>query len=403
MITILIESKPASASIKSEHRIIPPGSTLGVFGGGQLGRMFTQAAQRLGYRVVVFSDEAASPACQVANESIIGDYLDPVAVRQFAQKVDVITLEFENIALEAVSRAEETTLVRPGYQVLSIAQHRIKEKQTLHRLGFPVTPFAELKTAADIEPAATKLGWPMVLKTTNWGYDGKGQRKVSSMAEASDAMELLGPEPLIAEKWIPYQVEVSAIVARTALGERSVYPMFTNSHANHILDITTCPASSDLATIGKQTEEIALELAQSLGLEGILCVEFFVGQDGSLMINEIAPRPHNSGHLTIEACRTSQFEQQVRGICNLPLGDTSLIQPAAMANLLGDVWGDDRPRFENALKESATYLHLYGKQGARPGRKMGHITKLADTAMLAAEQVASIRDSIRSTPATLFR
>jgi len=385
-----------------KHRIIPPGSTLGVFGGGQLGRMFTQAAQRLGYRVVVFSNEPDSPATQVANETILGDYLDPVAVRLFAEKAEVITLEFENIALEAVARAEEVTLVRPGLGVLAIAQHRLKEKRTLQQMGFPVTPFHEVKSTSDASKAAEQLGWPMVLKTTNWGYDGKGQAKVSNVSEAKDAIELLGPEPLIAEKWIAYQAEVSVIVARTATGEKAVYPMFTNSHVNHILDVTTCPASSALKSVGENAESIALGVAESIGLEGILCVEFFVTNDGGLMINEIAPRPHNSGHLTMEACRTSQFEQQVRAICNLPLGDTSLIQPAAMANLLGDVWGEDAPHFDRALKESATYLHLYGKQSARPGRKMGHITKLADTVQHAADQVIKIRDAIRSSQPTLF-
>ena len=388
--------------MNTKHRIIPPGSTLGVFGGGQLGRMFAQAAQRLGYRVVVFSNEPDSPATQVANETVIGDYLDPIAVRAFAEKVEVITLEFENIALEAVARAEEVTLVRPGYNVLAIAQHRIKEKRTLQQWGFPVTPFYEVRSMNDASKAGDVLGWPMVLKTTHWGYDGKGQAKVSNLAEAKNAIELLGPDPLIAEKWIRYQVEVSVIVARTATGEKAVYPMFTNSHSNHILDVTTCPASPELAQVGREAESIAMGVAESIGLEGILCVEFFVTAEGGLMINEIAPRPHNSGHLTMEACRTSQFEQQVRAICNLPLGDTSLIQPAAMANLLGDVWGDDAPYFERAMKEPATYLHLYGKQSARPGRKMGHITKLADTAGLAADQVIKIRDAIRCSPPTLF-
>lgn len=385
-----------------QHRVIVPGSTLGVFGGGQLGRMFAHAAQRLGYRVVVFTDEQNSPAGQVAQETILGDYLDPKAVRIFAEKVDVITLEFENIAIEAVARAAEVTLVRPGVGVLAVAQHRLKEKRTLKDFGYPVTPFREIRSIQDISPAAEELGWPLVLKTTNWGYDGKGQRRVTNQIEANDAIELLGPEPLIAEKWISYQAEVSVIVARTANGATAVYPMFTNSHSNHVLDITTCPAEPALHSVATRAESIAVGVAESLPLEGILCVEFFVGMDGELMINEIAPRPHNSGHLTIEACRTSQFEQQVRAICNLPLGDTSLIQPAAMANLLGDVWGSESPRFERALQESATYLHLYGKESARQGRKMGHITKLSETASKAASEVISIREAIRSSEATLF-
>ncbi len=383
-------------------RIIPPGSTLGVFGGGQLGRMFTHAAQRLGYQVVVFTDERDSPASQVANDTIQGDYLDPNAVRQFAERVDVITLEFENIAIEAVARAAEFTLVRPGVRVLAVAQHRLNEKRTLQNAGFPVTPFCEIRCSADIETAAVKLGWPLVLKTVNWGYDGKGQRRVANTDEARNAIELLGPEPLIAEKWISYIAEVSVIVARTAAGATAVYPMFTNSHANHILDITTCPCKPELQGAASKAEAIALKVAEALQLEGVLCVEFFLCDGEEIMINEIAPRTHNSGHLTIEACRTSQFEQQVRAICNLPLGDTSLVQPAAMANLLGDVWGDGGPHFERALRCPATYLHLYGKSSPRQGRKMGHLTKLSASASAAEEEVIAAREAIRSTEGKLF-
>ena len=388
--------------MKSRLQTIAPGSKLGVFGGGQLGRMFTHAAQKLGYHVIVFTDEQECPASQVAQETIRADYLDPEAVRQFAEQVDVITLEFENIALEAVARAAEITLVRPGVHVLGVAQHRLKEKRTLRNAGFPVTPFYEVRSVQDISSAAAELGWPLVLKTVCWGYDGKGQRKVSNASEANDAIELLGPEPLIAEKWIPYMAEVSVIVARTATGTTAVYPMFTNSHANHILDVTTCPASPELHSVAAQAESIALSVAETLQLEGVLCVEYFVCEGGEIMINEIAPRTHNSGHLTMEACRTSQFEQQVRAICNLPLGDTSLIQPAAMANLLGDVWGDSAPHFERALSVPATYLHLYGKHSARPGRKMGHLTKLSTSASAAAAEVVAAREAIRSIEGKLF-
>jgi len=388
--------------MNSRLRVIAPGATLGVFGGGQLGRMFTHAAQRLGYRVIVFTDEIDSPAGQVAQETIQADYLEPDAVRKFAERVEVITLEFENIAVEAIARAAEITLVRPGVRVLSVAQHRLNEKQTLKKAGFPVTPFYEIRSNDDIVLASTELGWPLVLKTVNWGYDGKGQRKVANAKEAKNAIELLGPEPLIAEKWITYIAEVSVIVARTATGATSVFPMFTNSHSNHILDVTTCPADSSLQSVAANAESIALSVADSLQLEGVLCVEFFVCDGGELMINEIAPRAHNSGHLTMEACRTSQFEQQVRAICNLPLGDTSLIQPAAMANLLGDVWENGSPYFERALQSPATYLHLYGKSGPRPGRKMGHLTKLSTTAANAASEVIAMREAIRSTEGKLF-
>lgn len=361
------------------HKRILPGARLGVFGGGQLGRMFTHAAQRLGYHVVVFTDEANSPASQAADATVRGDYLDADAVKEFAQQVDVVTLEFENIHMEAVQRAAEWTVVRPSVEILSIAQHRIREKQTLRTLGFPVTPFYEILSPQDLPAAAERFDWPLVLKTAKWGYDGKGQRKAQSLAEANEAMKFLGPEAVIAEKWITYQAEVSVIVARNADGQVETYPMFTNTHVHHILDITTCPAIGSLYHVADSAQQIARGVAESLRLEGILCVEFFVDTSGELMINELAPRPHNSGHLTIEANRTSQFEQQVRAICNLPLGSTDLIQPAAMVNLLGDIWGGSTPRFDRALEQRNTYLHLYGKQEARRGRKMGHITVLHET------------------------
>ncbi len=386
----------------SHSKMILPGSTLGVFGGGQLGRMFTHAAQRLGYRVVVFTDEIDSPASQSANDTIHFDYLDPIAVRDFANSVDVITFEFENIALEAVARAAEIVPVRPSVEILGVAQHRLREKRTLRDLGYPVTPFYEIRSSHDINPAAAELGWPMVIKTANWGYDGKGQRKVATWNEANDAVELLGPEPLIAEKLISFVAEVSIIVARNASGDIAIYPMFTNSHANHILDVTSVPASPELGEIAKQARAIGLGIADSLRLEGLICVEFFVDGNWQLMINEIAPRPHNSGHLTIEACPTSQFEQQVRAICNLPLGDTTLLKPAAMANLLGDVWGSSSPHFEHVFAEKNAFLHLYGKQTARLGRKMGHITTLAETATEAAELAMAIREKIRNTDQQLF-
>ena len=386
---------------KLQDRILP-GARLGVFGGGQLGRMFTHAAQRLGYHVVVFTDEADCPGSQVADATVRGDYLDPNAVREFAQQVDVVTLEFENIHLEAVQRAAEWTLVRPSVEILAIAQHRIREKRTLRDLGFPVTPFHEVRGYQELPGVAEQLGWPLVLKTAKWGYDGKGQRKAHSLIEANDALELLGPEPVIAEKWITYQAEVSVMVARNPSGQIATYPMFTNTHVRHILDLTTCPARSELQNVAKSAQAIARGVAESLQLEGLLCVEFFVDADGQLMINELAPRPHNSGHLTIEAARTSQFEQQVRAVCNLPLGETTLIQPAAMVNLLGDIWGDNAPRFDLALERPMTYLHLYGKREARRGRKMGHITVLDQSPRLAGERALEARELLADRENHLF-
>jgi 5-(carboxyamino)imidazole ribonucleotide synthase len=387
---------------KQNLSMIQPGSRLGVFGGGQLGRMFAHAAQRLGYRVVVFTPETDSPAGQVAQETIQADYEDPKAVRRFAEAVDVITLEFENISLEAIARAEEIAPVRPGYRVLSIAQHRIREKSTLAEAGFPVTPFVELNSPDDVSKAAAQLGYPMVFKTSQWGYDGKGQRKVHQDDEAHAAFGLLGPTSVIAEKCIDFQAEVSMIAARSPRGELAIYPMFYNEHANHILDVTTCPAPDYLSSVGSEAERLGREVTEFLKVEGLLTIEFFVGSDGKLMINELAPRPHNSGHLTMEACRTSQFEQQVRAICNLPLGDTSLVQPAAMANLLGDVWSQGFPAFEAAMKHSSAYLHLYGKSDARQGRKMGHLTCLDMTSQLAADQAKKIRNRMRRLDSSLF-
>jgi len=384
------------------HDRILPGARLGVFGGGQLGRMFTHAAQRLGYHVVVFTDEADSPGTQAADVTVRGDYLDPVAVKEFAQQCDVITFEFENIHLEAAQRAAEWTVVRPSVDILAIAQHRIREKQTLRDLGFPVTPFHEVCSYQELPLVADQLGWPLVLKTAKWGYDGKGQRKAHSLIEANDALELLGPEPVIAEQWITYQAEVSVIVARNAAGQIATYPMFTNSHVRHILDITMCPASSAFQAVAESAQAIARGVAESLRLEGLLCVEFFVGSHGEVMINELAPRPHNSGHLTIEAARTSQFEQQVRAVCNLPLGDTSLIQPAAMVNLLGDLWGANELRFDRVLELANTHLHLYGKREARRGRKMGHITVLHESPERAAELAQQARDALQPRENQLF-
>ena len=333
-------------------KMVMPGSSIGVFGGGQLGRMFAQAAQRLGYRVIVFTDEADSPASQVANETIRGDYLNLHAVSEFAQRTDVITLEFENIDLQAVQRAAEFVPVRPGYRVLEVAQNRCKEKTTLRDFGFPVTPFSVVQDADDIPEVSELLGWPMVLKTTSGGYDGKGQRKVENAEQAREAIGLLGPGPLIAEKWITYVAEVSVLVARSASGQVMAYPMFTNVHRNHILDVTTFPPAREMEVTQRRAMEVAKGVAQSLQLEGLLCVEMFVDRDGEVMINELAPRTHNSGHLTMEACSVSQFEQQVRAVCNLPLGEVKQIRPAAMVNLLGDIWGSDGldPRWAEALE-----------------------------------------------------
>ncbi len=374
--------------------VVLPGSRIGIFGGGQLGRMFTQQAQRSGYRVTVFSPDEHGPAAQVADQHLLGDYEDPEAVSRFARQVDVISLEFENIPVTAVARASQYAPVRPGREVLAVAQNRLVEKQTLSAAGFPVTPFWPVRSEADLEAAAEQLGWPMILKTATWGYDGKGQRLVRDLSEASHAWLQLGPGELIAERRISFVSEVSMLVARSQRGELVSYPLVWNLHRHHILDTSVCPVPPSLAATEVAAREIAAGVAETLQLCGLMCLEFFVEQRGGLLINEIAPRPHNSGHLTIEASWTSQFDQQLRAICNLPLGSPELRTPAAMVNLLGDVWEGGVPHWGRALAQPGAYLHLYGKSQPRSGRKMGHLTVLDQDPKMAAARARRLRQQL---------
>ena len=373
---------------------ILPGATLGMLGGGQLGRMFAVAASRLGYKVIVYAPETESPAGEVSQKHICAPYEDEERLLQFAREVQVISLEFENIPVATLERVSELAPVRPGPKVLGISQHRIKEKSTLQDAGFLVTPFLPVEPNADLRGIAETLGLPIVLKTVQFGYDGKGQRIVRSMEELEAARVALGNGLLIAEKMIDFRAEVSILVARNPKGETVVYPLVENEHRQHILDVTRCPVSPTLAHLDQQAQQIALGVADTLQLEGLLCIEFFVAGD-QLMINEIAPRPHNSGHWSIEGCVTSQFEQQVRAVCNLPLGSTSLVAPCAMVNILGDLWGNSSPKWKLAMEEPRTYLHLYGKSKAAIGRKMGHITQLAESSTIASENLRKLRDHMK--------
>ena len=373
---------------------ILPGATLGMLGGGQLGRMFAVAASRLGYKVIVYAPETEAPAGEVSHKHICAPYEDEERLLQFAREVQVISLEFENIPVATLERVSELAPVRPGPKVLGISQHRIKEKSTLQDAGFLVTPFLPVEPNADLRGIAETLGLPIVLKTVQFGYDGKGQRIVRSVEELEAARVALGNGPLIAEKMIDFRAEVSILVARNPNGETVVYPLVENEHRHHILDVTRCPVSPTLAHLDQQAQQIALGVADTLQLEGLLCIEFFVAGD-QLMINEIAPRPHNSGHWSIEGCVTSQFEQQVRAVCNLPLGSTSLVAPCAMVNILGDLWGNSSPKWKLAMEEPRTYLHLYGKSKAAMGRKMGHITQLAESSTIASENLRKLRDHMK--------
>ncbi len=372
----------------NELAVIGPGSWLGVFGGGQLGRMFTHAAQRLGYHVAVFEAEVDSPAAQAADRHFCvkqGVQTEEQLVDAMSQLCAAVTLEFENIPASLVRRAATWTATRPSVDFLEICQDRVREKSSLSEAGFPTTPFRPVSNETEVLSAAEALGWPLILKTAQSGYDGKGQGIVRSPEQLPQVWQSLNDTHVIAEQRIDFEAEVSMIVARNARGEIECFPLVENEHANHILDLSRCPVSPELQRCERPAAEICRGIAERFEVVGLFCVEFFVTKQGELMINEIAPRPHNSGHLTIEAFSCSQFEQQVRAVCNLPLVKPMHLQPAAMVNLLGDLWfTDERPRapkWEVALSDPRAHLHLYGKHEPRRGRKMGHLTLLgADAA-----------------------
>ncbi|MGB9181768.1 MAG: 5-(carboxyamino)imidazole ribonucleotide synthase [Pyrinomonadaceae bacterium] len=382
-----------SQSLLSSLPILP-GATIGVLGSGQLGRMFAMTARRMGYLVHTFSPLTDTPTGQVADREITADYIDMDAVRRFARGVSVVTFEFENIPIETVEAVAEIVPVRPSGFVLHTAQHRLREKTFLSQSGFPVTPFRAIRTLADLQEAARALGLPAVLKTAGFGYDGKGQVKIDSFDEVEKAFDSLNGQEAILEAFVDFEREVSVVAARGADGACVHYGVIENVHHKHILDCSVAPADVPPAVL-KEATEMALGLLEQMNLVGVLCVEFFLKRDGKLFINELAPRPHNSGHLTIDACVTSQFEQQLRAVCALPLGATEMLCPAAMANLLGDLWQAGEPDWRAACAFPNVKLHLYGKHTPRAGRKMGHLTARAATAAEALAQVRAARDALR--------
>jgi 5-(carboxyamino)imidazole ribonucleotide synthase len=375
--------------------VILPGSTVGVLGGGQLGRMFAMAARRLGYRVHTLAPEHDTPTGQIADVEINASYDDIDAVRRFASAVDVVTFEFENVSAAAAAAAEECAIVRPNGRALAVAQHRIREKTFVADHGLPVAPFAAVRSEADLKTAAEAVGFPAVLKTAAFGYDGKGQVAVRHAGDLGAAWDALQRREAILEAFVDLDREISVIGARGVDGSSSHFGPIDNTHEKHILDVSVAPSSVSPA-IAAEAVDVTHRLMDALEYVGLLCVEFFVARGGALMVNEIAPRPHNSGHLTFDACRTSQFEQQLRAICGLPLGSPEMLQPAAMANLLGDLWEGGEPNWSAALAFPDVKLHLYGKSSARPGRKMGHLTALAPTADEARRIVIQARDALRT-------
>lgn len=373
---------------------ILPGSAVGVLGSGQLGRMFAIAARRMGYRVHTLSPDTDTPTGQVADVEVVADYEDHDAVRKFAAGVKVVTFEFENVSAAATSAAAEAAPVRPAGNVLHTTQHRLREKTFLSQHGFPVTAFRAIRTVQDLRDAAAQIKLPAILKTAGFGYDGKGQAKIESVEQGEQILREGGGQDYILEALVDFDREVSVVAARGSDGSFSHWGLIENAHRNHILDVSICPPNVP-AGIAKEAVEIARSILESLGVVGVLCVEFFLTRSGKLLVNELAPRPHNSGHLTIDACVTSQFEQQLRAVCGLPLGATTQTRPAAMANLLGDEWSNGEPNWPAALSLPGVKLHLYGKSEPRRGRKMGHLTAQADTPAEAEKIVRRARELLR--------
>jgi 5-(carboxyamino)imidazole ribonucleotide synthase len=374
--------------------VILPGNTIGIFGGGQLGRMIAIAAKRMGYRVVVLDPTPDCPAGQVADDEITAPYTDVAAARDLARRCAVVTAEFENVPAETLEAIEPMVPVRPSSRVLRIAQNRIAEKTFLAEHGFPVPNFRPVRSHEELLRAISEIGCPAVLKTATGGYDGKGQVRIEHPDEAERAWERLGKVDCVLEEFVLLEREVSVIVARNLRGEEVVYPVAENTHANHILDTSVMPARI-APELARRAQELARAIAEALGVVGLLCVEMFVAQDSRLLVNELAPRPHNSGHQTFDAAVTSQFEQLVRAICNLPLGSTELYRPAAIANLLGDLWEGGEPNWAKALELPEVKLHLYGKTEPRPGRKMGHLTATAETPDEALQKVLEARRRLK--------
>ena len=382
------------SAVKCDNKSILPGSTIGMLGSGQLGKMTAMAAKRMGYQVHVLSPDKNTPAGQIADLEITAEYLDLPAIESFAKRVDVVTLEFENIPTAALEAASLHAPVYPGVKTLWTTQNRAREKSFLQDNDIPTCDFRIVRSVKELQAACDSI-FPGVLKTTEEGYDGKGQRFIRSKDEIEPAWNALQCDEAILESLIDFEYEFSVVAARSSNAEVAAFPTSRNEHHNHILDLSISP-SGLTEQREQQATQIACQIMSHLETVGVLCGEFFQCKDGKILVNEIAPRPHNSGHLTIEANVTCQFEQQVRAVCGLPLGSTSRIKPAAMANLLGDLWANGQPQWDRALEISDVKLHLYGKQDAKPGRKMGHLTALANSSERARELVTSAKQALTS-------
>ncbi|HMA22580.1 MAG TPA: 5-(carboxyamino)imidazole ribonucleotide synthase [Gemmatimonadaceae bacterium] len=374
--------------------IIAPGSTIGILGGGQLGRMTAMAARTLGYRVHVLDPDPACSASAVSDRVVAAKFNDADAAADLAAHCDVVTLEIEQISVAALDAASRHAPLRPGASILSVVQDRGRQKRWLAQKGFPIGDYRDVASVAEVESAARELG-PLIVKDCHGGYDGRSQMRVDDITQANEAWTALGGRPSVAERVLDLDTELSVMVARRPSGQIAIYPPAFNVHERHILAWSVLPAPLPPA-VSRQAEEIAREIAEAFQLEGILAVEMFVLRDGTLLVNELAPRPHNSFHETEVACSTSQFEQLVRAVCDLPLGDTRALRPAAIFNLFGELWLNGPPRFEAALAQPGVRLHLYGKSGARVGRKMGHLSAIGDTPEDALARVRAAASAIQS-------
>lgn len=357
--------------------MILPGATLGMLGGGQLGRMFTVAARTLGYRVMVLDPDPDSPAGRIADEHIHAAYSDTWALEQLGKSCEVVTTEFENISADVLHQLSEFCPVRPSANAVEMTQNRIREKTFIRDNGLATAGFATVISENDIEAASEAVSFPAILKRAELGYDGKGQVVVENVDQLASAFSSLGKLPCVLEEKIDLEKEISVILGRNVQGESQCFPVAENTHQRGILHGTVVPTSVGMHLV-EQAEAAAIRLADALDFCGVMAVEFFISTSGDLLVNEIAPRTHNSGHYTLDACVTSQFEQQLRMVCGLPFGDTRLLSPVTMVNLLGDVWKEDAPPWNVLLSDPDVKLHLYGKQEARPGRKMGHFNYLGE-------------------------
>jgi 5-(carboxyamino)imidazole ribonucleotide synthase len=373
--------------------MIAPGKTIGVLGGGQLGRMLAQAAQTLGYRVHVYEPQIHCPAGAVANHEVNASYQDADALLDFARGVDVVTYEFENIPAAALAVIAPLVPLHPSAEVLHTTQNRQREKAWLKANGFPHVAYAEALDG-DIAPAVAQVGLPCVVKTADFGYDGKGQMKLSTAADLEQAVAIFRGRRCVVEAWCEFSCELSVIVARSTTGETRAFPVSENIHTHHILDFSIVPARVPTA-VAEAAEALAARIAEKIGVVGLLAVELFLTTAGELVVNELAPRPHNSGHWSLDGGETSQFEQHVRAVCGLPLGSVAVREPTVMVNILGDAWkwADGKvvgaPRWAAILAAPRAKLHLYGKAEPRPGRKMGHFTvRAADVATALAQAQA---------------